>query len=137
MLTYGDGVCDLDLNALEAFHKARGTYATLTAIQPGGRFGVLGITDNYAISSFVEKNKTDGGWINGGVMVLEPQVFDYIDGDETIFERTPLESLAREGQLSAYPYDGFWQCMDTLRDKIALEDLIASKNAPWMRWKHV
>ncbi len=136
MLTYGDGVCDLDLNALEAFHKARGTYATLTAIQPGGRFGVLGITDNYAISSFVEKNKSDGGWINGGFMVLEPQVFDYIGGDETIFERAPLERLSQEGQLSAYPYEGFWQCMDTLRDKIALEDLIAAKNAPWMRWKH-
>ena len=136
MLTYGDGVCDINLNELEAFHKARGTYATLTAIQPGGRFGVLGLSDNNAITSFVEKNKADGGWINGGFMVLEPQVFDYIAGDETIFERDPLECLAREGQLSAYTYEGFWQCMDTLRDKLALEELVAGNCAPWMRWQN-
>ena len=134
MLTYGDGVCDLNLNELVDFHKTRGTYATLTAIQPGGRFGVLGLTDNYRITSFVEKSKSDGGWINGGYMVLEPQVFDYIDGDETIFERDPLECLSRDGQLSAYPYEGFWQCMDTLRDKLLLEELIASNRAPWVRW---
>ncbi len=134
MLTYGDGVCDLNLNELVDFHRTRGTYATLTAIQPGGRFGVLGLTDNYRITSFVEKSKSDGGWINGGYMVLEPQVFDYIDGDETIFERDPLECLSRDGQLSAYPYEGFWQCMDTLRDKLLLEELIASNRAPWVRW---
>ena len=134
MLTYGDGVCDINLNELEAYHKSRNTFATLTAIQPGGRFGVLGLSDNNAITSFVEKNKADGGWINGGFMVLEPQVFDYIAGDETIFERDPLECLARDGQLSAYTYEGFWQCMDTLRDKLALEELIATKKAPWVRW---
>lgn len=134
MLTYGDGVCDINLNELEAFHRKCKTFATLTAIQPGGRFGVLGLSDNNAITSFVEKNKADGGWINGGFMVLEPQVFDYIAGDETIFERDPLECLARDGQLSAYTYEGFWQCMDTLRDKLALEELVATKNAPWVRW---
>ena len=135
MLSYGDGVCDVDINELLAFHKRAGRIATITAIQPGGRFGMLEIDDDGAIRSFAEKKKEDGGWVNGGFMVFEPQIFDYLEGDETVLERTPLERLAREGQLSAYQYPGFWQCMDTMRDKLYLERLIAEGKAPWMRWQ--
>lgn len=136
MLTYGDGVCDIDIRMLEAYHRAHGKLATLTAIQPGGRFGVLGVDNHSVVTSFAEKKPTDGGWVNGGFMVLEPQVLDYIEGDETIFERDPLEQIASDGQLVAYQYSGFWQCMDTLRDKLALEEMIKSGNAPWMRWEN-
>jgi glucose-1-phosphate cytidylyltransferase len=132
MLTYGDGVSDVNIAELERFHKASGKAATLTAIQPGGKFGVLGISSNNEIRSFTEKHKEDGGWINGGFMVLEPKVFDLIDGDGTTLEREPLEILARNGQLGAYKHDGFWQCMDTLRDKQYLEQLWDSNEAPWM-----
>lgn len=134
MMTYGDGVCDIDLNQLLAFHKRHGKLATMTAVQPGGRFGTLVIEDDATISRFAEKRKEDGGWINGGYMVLEPQVFDYIEGDATTFEREPLERLSQEGQLSAYQYAGFWQCMDTLRDKLFLEDLLEKRQAPWKCW---
>ncbi|QEY34757.1 glucose-1-phosphate cytidylyltransferase [Caproiciproducens galactitolivorans] len=134
MMTYGDGVCDVDLNKLLAFHKQHGKLATMTAIQPGGRFGTLEIQNDFTISRFAEKRKEDGGWINGGFMVLDPKVIDYIEDDSTTFEREPLERLSSEGQLVAYQHDGFWQCMDTLRDKEKLESLWMSGKAPWMKW---
>lgn len=133
-MTYGDGVCGLDINELLNFHKAHGKLATMTAIQPGGRFGTLEINSDKTISRFAEKRKEDGGWINGGFMVLEPKVIDYIKDDSTIFERAPLEQLSAEGQLSAYCYDGFWQCMDTLRDREGLEKLWNTNKAPWKIW---
>ena len=134
-LTYGDGVSDINLKELLAYHKQHGKLATVTAIQPGGRFGVLEIKKDGQIDSFKEKNKEDGGWINGGFMVLEPQVIDYIDNDSTVFEKEPLEQLAHEGQLNAYKHRGFWQCMDTLRDKNQLEQLLDEGKAPWKVWK--
>jgi len=134
MLTYGDGVCDVDVNKLVEFHKRSGKKATLTAIQPGGRFGMLDINKQSGIDSFTEKRKEDGGWINGGFMVMEPDVFSYIKGDNTILEREPLETLASEGELNAYMHNGFWQCMDTLRDKLLLEKLWDSGKAPWKVW---
>ncbi len=134
MMTYGDGVSDIDLNELLKFHKGHGKAATITAIQPGGRFGVLDIDENQGVKQFSEKAKEDGGWINAGFMVLEPTVFDYIKGDETFFEREPLENLARDGKLAAYKHYGFWKCMDTLRDKEALDFLWNTKQAAWKRW---
>lgn len=134
MLTYGDGVSDVDLNKLIKLHKNSNKTATITAVQPGGRFGVLKINSQSAVESFVEKSKEDGGWVNGGFMVLKRDVFDYLKGDETIFEREPLERLATEKQLNAYKHEGFWQCMDTLRDKQYLEKLIKEGNAPWIKW---
>ena len=134
MLTYGDGVCDVNLTKLLAFHKAHGKTATLTAIQPGGRFGVIDIEDNDSIQSIREKTKEDGGWINGGFMVLEPAILDLIADDETVFEKYPLETIANRGELMAYKHDGFWQCMDTLRDKTLLEELWTSGRAPWKFW---
>ena len=136
MLTYGDGVCDINIKELYDFHKKSGKLATMTAIQPGGRFGTLDIDESNTIERFSEKRKEDGGWINGGYMVIEPQVIDYIDGDQTVFEREPLERLAAEGQLQAYKHDGFWQCMDTLRDKNLLEELLAQNKAPWKIWEN-
>lgn len=134
MLTYGDGVCDVDIKALENYHRAQGKIATITAVQPGGRFGVLDIEVDGSISNFQEKRKEDGGWINGGFMVLEPEIFDLIEGDSTVFEQYPLEECARRGELSAYKHDGFWQCMDTLREKNMLEELVAKGEAPWVKW---
>jgi glucose-1-phosphate cytidylyltransferase len=134
LLTYGDGVSDVDINELVDFHCKHGKIATVTAIQPGGRFGVLKIESNDCISEFTEKSKTDGGWINGGFMVLNPEIFDYIEGDETVFERDPLEQLAHKEQLVAFKHSGFWQCMDTMRDKILLEELWRSDAAPWKLW---
>ncbi|MBN7573067.1 glucose-1-phosphate cytidylyltransferase [Clostridium sp. 2-1] len=134
MLTYGDGVSDVDLTKLYEFHKKHGKAATITAIQPGGRFGVLDIDNDHQINQFAEKNKEDGGWINGGFMVLEPEIFKYLDNDMTVFEREPLENLAKENKLMAYKHTGFWKCMDTLRDKEALEYLCKMKQAPWIRW---
>lgn len=136
MLTYGDGVCDINIAELYEFHKKGGNLATMTAIQPGGRFGTLDIDDSNTIERFSEKRKEDGGWINGGYMVIEPQVIDYIEGDNTVFEREPLERLAAEGQLQAYKHDGFWQCMDTLRDKTLLEELLEQDKAPWKIWEN-
>ena len=134
MLTYGDGVCDINIKELYDFHKKSGKLATMTAIQPGGRFGTMDIDSNNVIERFSEKRKEDGGWINGGYMVIEPQVIDYIDGDSTVFEKEPLERLAAEGQLQAYKHGGFWQCMDTLRDKTYLEKLLDENKAPWKVW---
>lgn len=134
LLTYGDGLSDVNLDALVAFHQEKKRIATITAIQPGGRFGVLDIDAQAFVTRFAEKDIEDGGWINGGFMVLEPQIFDYIDNDSTVFERAPLERLAKEGQLGAYKHTGFWKCMDTLRDKEGLEWLWNQGNAPWKRW---
>lgn len=135
MMTYGDGVSDIDLDALLEFHRVHKKAATLTAIQPGGRFGVLDIDDNETVRQFSEKAKEDGGWINAGFMVLEPEVFDYIEGDDTFFEKEPLENLALDGKLAAYRHEGFWKCMDTMRDKGMLDELWNSGQAPWNRWE--
>ena len=136
MLTYGDGVADVDLKKLAAYHKKKGGLATMTAIQPQGRFGAVNIAPDGAVSSFQEKPQGDGAWINGGFFVLEPGIFDYIkDGDPSIWERAPLERLAADGKLAAYTHTGFWKCMDTLRDKIELENLWKSGAAPWKVWK--
>ena len=136
MLTYGDGVCDIDLNKLLEFHKSHGKLATLTAINPDGRFGVLQIDeDDSSIDRFAEKEKNDVGWINGGFMVLEPEVLDYIEGDETVFEKEPLENLAGDHELRAYKHDGFWKCMDMKRDHDELQELWNSGNASWRIWK--
>lgn len=132
-LTYGDGVGNVDISQLVAFHRSQGTLATLTGVQPPGRFGALNVRQ-HKIMSFEEKPQGDGGWINGGFFVLSPSVIDYIEGDSTIWEREPLERLARESQLSAYFHGGFWQPMDTLRDKNLLEELWASGEAPWKTW---
>ncbi len=134
LLTYGDGVSDVDINACIEFHKQCGTLATMTGVLPEGRFGVLDI-EGPTIKSFREKNSNDMGWINGGFLVLEPEVIDYIDGDQTSFEREPLEKLAGEGQLSCYRHNGFWQCMDTMRDKEKLENLLSMNSAPWKYWE--
>ncbi|MCR5041499.1 MAG: glucose-1-phosphate cytidylyltransferase [Clostridia bacterium] len=131
MLTYGDGVSNVDINELMKFHKQSGKLATLTAIKIDQRFGVLDIDDDSAVRQFREKKSGDGSYINGGFMVLQPEVLDLIEGDSTVFEKFPLEELARTGQLAAYKHDGFWQCMDTLRDKQKLEALWASGEAPW------
>ncbi|GHU70247.1 glucose-1-phosphate cytidylyltransferase [Clostridia bacterium] len=135
MLTYGDGLCDINLNDLLSYHRSHGRKATITAIQPGGRFGTLELSESNSILSFAEKRKEDGGWINGGFMVLEPSVLDYIKSDDTILEKFPLEQLSREGELQAYQHHGFWQCMDTLRDKMYLDELIEKGKAPWMVWE--
>jgi len=134
MLTYGDGVSDVDISKLVKFHKDNNKIATLTAIQPGGRFGVLDIDDNNSIQNFAEKRKEDGGWINGGFMVLEPKIFDYIDGDDVIFEAAPMEKLAKHDEINAYKHLGFWQCMDTQRDKALLDDLWRGDKALWKVW---
>ena len=131
--TYGDGVADVDIKALIAFHRSRKVKATLTAVQPPGRFGALVLQDQL-VASFREKPEGDGGWINGGFFVLSPAVLDYIAGDDSIWEREPLERLAKERSLAAYLHRGFWQPMDTLRDKNMLEDLWASGKAPWKVW---
>ncbi len=135
MLTYGDGVADIDIDKLVEFHEANGKHATITAIQPGGRFGVLDIDDDNGIKKFSEKAKEDGGWINGGFMVLEPEVFNYIDdNDECMLEKEPLSNLAHDGHLGAYKHMSFWQCMDTQRDKEKLELLWNNDNPPWKSW---
>ncbi|HMB96341.1 MAG TPA: glucose-1-phosphate cytidylyltransferase [Tepidisphaeraceae bacterium] len=130
MMTYGDGVCDVNLTELLAFHKKQGKLATLTAVHPPARFGHMHI-DGELITKFSEKSQVEAGWINGGFFVLEPKIFDYIDGDETWFERDVLDKLASEKQLTAFKHGNFWQCMDTLRDKRLLEELWDSGKAPW------
>lgn len=137
MLTYGDGVSNVNIQNLLEYHKNSKATVTMTAIQPGGRFGVLDINNsNNQITRFVEKAREDGGWINGGFMVVEQDIFQYISNDEqTVFEQAPLESVAKEGKLKAYKHDGFWQCMDTQRDKIVLENKWNSGHAPWKIWK--
>jgi glucose-1-phosphate cytidylyltransferase len=131
--TYGDGLADIDITAQLAFHKTKASLATMCAVQPPGRFGAINIEDN-RITRFEEKPSGDGSWINGGFFILEPSVLDYIKGDATIWERDPLEALARDGQLSAYTHNGFWQPMDTLRDKLKLEELWQGGQAPWKAW---
>lgn len=134
-LTYGDGVTDVDISALIEFHRRENVMATLTAVQPPGRFGAFNLERQEAkISTFKEKPQGDGAWINGGFFVLEPGVMDYIEGDATVWEREPMERLAQEGQLGAFRHKGFWQPMDTLRDKMLLEDLWRQGNAPWKVW---
>jgi glucose-1-phosphate cytidylyltransferase len=132
--TYGDGLADVDIAALIAFHQQQKTHATLTAVQPPGRFGVIDI-DEDKIRDFTEKPPGDGSWINGGFFVLEPEVFDLIDSDATSWERGPMEALARSGQLSAFRHGGFFHPMDTMRDKIHLEELWSSGRAPWNVWR--
>ncbi len=134
MLTYGDGVSDVNISELVKFHEEQGRMATLTAILVSQRFGVLDIDSEDAVREFREKTAQDGSYINGGFMVLQPEIFDLIEGDSTVFEKYPLETAAKSGQLSAYKHDGFWQCMDTLRDKQLLEKLWADGTAPWKRW---
>ena len=134
MLTYGDGVASLDINELVAFHRSHGKLATITAARPPARFGGM-MFDGNRVTRFEEKPQIGEGWINGGFFVLEPGIVDYIEADETIFERDPLERLAREGQLMAFKHEGFWQCMDTLRDVKRLEGLWQSGQAQWKVWK--
>lgn len=131
--TYGDGIADIDISSLVEFHKKEGRLATLTAAQPPGRFGAINLEGN-RILSFQEKPQGDGGWINGGFFVLNPKVIDYIDDDQTVWEREPMERLAREEQMNAWFHRGFWQPMDTLRDKNHLEELWSSGKAPWKVW---
>lgn len=135
MLTYGDGVSDINIDELVAFHKAHGHLATMTSVQPEGRFGALVCKDSGEITSFMEKPKGDGAWVNAGFFVLQPEVFDYIkEGDATIFERAPLENLAKDGELFTYKHNGFWKCMDTLRDKQQLQEMCDEGNAHWINW---
>lgn len=136
MLTYGDGVADVDIKALVDYHKKHGKKATVTAIVPKVRFGALKLSDDFMVKSFEEKPEGGGSWINGGFFVLEPDVFDYIkDGDKTIWERAPMQALSKEGELVAFQHKGFWKCMDHLRDKKELEALYSSPECPWALWE--
>ena len=135
LMTYGDGVCDVDINKLVAFHHEHGKIATLTAVLQDQSKGVLNIGGDNAVKSFREKKLSDSTPINAGFMVLNPEIFDYISGDNSIFEKEPLEKLAAEGQLMSYMHKGFWQCMDNVRERDSLEKLIAGGNAPWMKWE--
>ena len=133
-MTYGDGVADVNIKDLLDFHKNHGRLATMTAVKPDSRFGVLDISENNQINAFREKSQVDSGYINAGFMVLDPEVLDYVKDDTIMFEREPLETLAKNNQLMCYKHDGFWQCMDTLRDKQKLEKLWAENTAPWKVW---
>lgn len=136
MLTYGDGVSDINISELVKFHQEKGKIATLTAVHVGQRFGVLDIDkEDRTIKAFREKAETDGSRVNAGYMVLQPEIFDFIDGDKTVFEKEPLERVAAMGELVAYKHNGFWQCMDTQREKEQLETMIESGKAPWMVWE--
>lgn len=135
MLTYGDGLGNVAIDDLALFHRSHGKAATVTAVQPSGRFGALNLEDSGEVSSFQEKPRGDGAWINGGFFVLEPSVLHHIQGDETVWEREPLEMLAKSGDLSAFRHEGFWKPMDTLRDKLELERLRRSGEAPWKLWR--
>jgi glucose-1-phosphate cytidylyltransferase len=132
-MTYGDGVADVNIRDLLSFHKSHGRLATITAVRPPARFGALEI-DNGSVTGFREKPPGDGSWINGGFFVLSPRVLDYVQGDETVWESEPLERLAQNRELMAYQHDGFWQPMDTLRDKRQLEDMWSRGHAPWRVW---
>jgi glucose-1-phosphate cytidylyltransferase len=132
--TYGDGVADIDIGKLVAFHRTHGKQATVTAVQPAGRYGALSM-EGSTVRGFVEKPRGDGGWINGGFFVLSPSCIEHIAGDDTVWESEPLTHLAESGQLKAFEHSGFWQPMDTLRDKTHLEQLWATGNAPWKVWK--
>lgn len=135
MMTYGDGVCDVNIAELVKFHESHGKIATLTAVMLEQQKGILDIGGNNAVKSFREKKHSDSAPINAGYMVLNPEVFNYIEGDKTVFERTTLETLAKEKQLMSYMHRGFWQCMDTKREKDKLEEYLASETAPWKKWK--
>lgn len=135
MLTYGDGLADVNINELLIYHKKHGKAITMTAVQPEGRFGSLELSEMDQVTNFSEKPKGDGTWINGGFFVCEPKVLDYIDNDKTIFERDPLENLAKDGELYTYKHTGFWKPMDMLRDKMQLEELWNTNQAPWKKWK--
>ena len=135
LLTYGDGLGCVDINALLAHHKALNKMVTVTAVQPSGRFGALNIDEECHVSSFLEKPKGDGAWINGGFFVCEPKIFDYIDGDNTIWEKEPMEAIAAAGQMTAFKHYGFWKPMDTLRDKQELETEWNSGKAAWKLWQ--
>ena len=134
LLTYGDGVSDINITDLVKFHESKEAMITMTAIQPPGRYGALEIEKDGSIKKFMEKPKGDGSWMNGGFFVCQPQVFDYIENDETVFEQEPLMNLAKDKKLYAYHHEGFWACMDTLRDKKMLCDLWDSDSAPWKIW---
>lgn len=135
MLTYGDGVSDVDMNALLSSHRAHGKAVTMTSVQPDGRFGTFDADETGLVSRFLEKPRGDGSWINGGFFVCEPAVFDYISrGDATVFEQEPLQGLARDSQLYTYRHNGFWKCMDTLRDKQDLNQMWQSGSAKWKTW---
>jgi glucose-1-phosphate cytidylyltransferase len=134
MLTYGDGLATVDLAALAAFHRQKGRSVTVTSVQPPGRFGVLEVSDDGGVRAFHEKPSEAGGWINAGFFVMEPRVFDYLEGDATILEREPMEKLAADGELVTFRHGGFWKPMDTLRDKRALESLWDGGSAPWKVW---
>lgn len=134
MLTYGDGVCDIDIQDLVRFHKEHGKYATLTAVKVSQRFGVLDIKGDRTIEAFREKSASDGSRVNAGYMVLEPEIFEFIQGDDTVFEKEPLEKVARMGELKAYMFDGYWQCMDTKREMDKLNELWDAGKAPWKSW---
>lgn len=135
LMTYGDGVCDVDINKLIEYHKSHGKIATLTAVMQEQQKGILDIGGDNAVKAFREKNALDCAPINAGYMVLEPQIFDYLDGDSTIFEREPLEKLANENQLMSYMHRGFWQCMDNKREMDYLEKLLSAGKAPWKKWE--
>lgn len=135
LLTYGDGVADVDIEKLVEFHEINNNLATVTSVQPSGRFGALNINANNKVESFIEKPIDNGGWINGGFFVCEPEVLDYIEGDMTTFEKEPLEELSQKGLLYAYKHYGFWKPMDTLRDKTELEALWSIGKAPWKIWE--
>lgn len=136
MLTYGDGVCNININELVSFHQAHNRLATITSIQPAGRFGSLEIDELGQVTHFVEKPKGDGAWINGGYFVLDPGIFDYIpdNSDQIMWEENPLRNLAKDDQLAAFKFNGFWKCMDHLRDKTELDQLIKDNKAPWIVW---
>lgn len=134
MLTYGDGVSNVDITQLVEFHKSKGKLCTVTSVQPSGRFGAINMSDENDVLSFMEKPKGDGAWINGGFFVCQPEVFDYIKEDSTIWEREPMEKLAAEGQMAAFKHEGFWKPMDTLRDKIELEQDWLQNKAQWKIW---
>ena len=135
LMTYGDGVCDVDIAKLVQYHQSHGKIATLTAVLQDQTKGVLNIDGDNAVKAFREKKQTDGVPINAGYMVLNPEIFNYIKDDSTVFEREPLETLATEGQLMSYLHHGFWQCMDNMREKEMLEKLISAHNAPWIKWE--
>ncbi|MGE5237541.1 MAG: glucose-1-phosphate cytidylyltransferase [Chloroflexota bacterium] len=135
MMTYGDGVSDVNIHDLLSFHRSHGKLATVTSVQPGGRFGALDLSETNHVRGFQEKPQGDGGWINAGFFVLEPETFNYIEGDHTVFEREPLEGLAKDNQLVAYKHQGFWQPMDSLRDKTQLEQIWKSGKARWKIWE--
>lgn len=134
MLTYGDGLSKVNINELIDFHKSKAAALTVTAVQPSGRFGALRIDEFENVNSFIEKPKGDGAWINGGFFVCEPEVLGYIEGDQTVWERGPMEALAKDGKMAAFKYSGFWQPMDTLRDKFELEKRWETGVAPWKVW---